>query len=32
LQLDKQNTVAPGVVADIALRGGNHFDRNKVSV
>jgi len=29
LQLDKQNTVAPGVVADIALRGGNHFDRNK---
>jgi len=29
LQLDKQNTAAPGVVADIALRGGNHFDRNK---
>ena len=31
LQLNKQNTVAPGIVAAIPRRGGNHFDGNKSS-
>jgi len=30
-QLNKQNTVAPGIVAAIPRRGGNHFDGNKSS-